>query len=49
MRISVRCGGGKAESIPIKTGITDGRYTEVSGEGLSEGMEVILRTTTPAT
>jgi HlyD family secretion protein len=39
---------GKAESIPIKAGLTDGRYTEVSGEGLSEGMLVILRNNTPA-
>jgi HlyD family secretion protein len=39
---------GKAEPIPIKTGLTDGRYTEVSGEGLSEGMQVILRNNTPA-
>ena len=39
---------GKADPIPIKTGISDGRHTEVSGEVLTEGMEVILRNNTPA-
>ena len=39
---------GKAEPLPIKTGLSDGRYTEVSGEGLVEGMQVILRNNTPA-
>jgi HlyD family secretion protein len=39
---------GKAEPLPIKTGLTDGRYTEISGEGLAEGMQVILRNNTPA-
>ena len=39
---------GKAEPLPIKTGLTDGRYTEVSGEGLVEEMLVILRNNTPA-
>jgi HlyD family secretion protein len=38
---------GKAEPLPIKTGLTDGRHTEVSGEGLSEGMQVIMRNNTP--
>ena len=47
MRISGRRSG-KAEPLPIQTGLTDGRYTEVSGEGLSEGTEVILRNNTPA-
>ena len=27
--------------VPTKTGISDGRNTEVSGEGLTEGMAVI--------
>lgn len=39
---------GKPESIPVKTGLSDGRHTEVSGEGLSEGLPVILRAITPA-
>ena len=39
---------GKAEPIAIKTGITDGRRTEVSGAGLTEGMLVITRSATPA-
>lgn len=34
---------GSPESIVVKTGLTDGRNTEVSGEGLTEGMEVITR------
>ncbi|EWS57246.1 hypothetical protein Y695_04885 [Hydrogenophaga sp. T4] len=28
-------------AMQVKTGISDGRNTEVSGEGLSEGMAVI--------
>jgi len=39
---------GRAESIAVKTGLSDGRHTEVSGEGLSEGLPVITRTSTPA-
>lgn len=39
---------GTAEPIAIKTGITDGRRTEISGPGLTEGMLVITRHTTPA-
>jgi len=32
---------GQPVSVSVKTGISDGRNTEVSGEGLSEGMAVI--------
>lgn len=32
---------GQAVSIPVETGISDGRSTEVSGEGLTEGLSVI--------
>jgi HlyD family secretion protein len=32
---------GQALALNVTTGISDGRMTEVSGEGLSEGMEVI--------
>ena len=39
---------GKAEPIAIKTGSTDGRRTEISGDGLTEGMLVITRNSTPA-
>ncbi|SKA76547.1 HlyD family secretion protein [Prosthecobacter debontii] len=35
---------GKPEAVPVKTGLSDGRYVEVSGEGLEEGMAVITRT-----
>lgn len=33
--------GGQPVAIQVKTGISDGRNTEVSGEGLKEGMAVI--------
>lgn len=33
---------GKPESLPVKLGITDGKNTEVSGEGIREGLEVIV-------
>lgn len=39
---------GLAESINVKLGLTDGRYTEVTGEGLSEGMPIITRANTPS-
>jgi RND family efflux transporter MFP subunit len=32
---------GKPKPIPVKTGATDGMFTEVSGEGIQEGTEVI--------
>lgn len=32
---------GQPVALPVKTGISDGRNTEVSGEGLTEGMAVI--------
>jgi len=32
-------------AMTVKLGLTDGRMTEVSGEGLSEGLPIILRTT----
>jgi hypothetical protein len=28
--------------IPVKVGITDGQSTEVSGENLQEGMEILV-------
>lgn len=39
---------GRAESITVKTGLSDGRHTEISGEGLSEGLLIITRANTPA-
>lgn len=33
--------GGKPERVPVVTGLTDGRFTEVSGEGLKEGDELV--------
>jgi HlyD family secretion protein len=40
---------GQPVAMQVKTGISDGRNTEVSGEGLTEGMAVITeqRTATP--
>jgi HlyD family secretion protein len=40
---------GHPESIAVKLGLSDGRNTEVSGAGLTEGMVVVLRANTPAT
>jgi len=39
---------GKPVEIAVKTGLTDGRNTEVSGEGLTEGVPIIVRSETPA-
>lgn len=33
---------GEPVEVPVQTGLTDGRFTEVSGEGLTEEMEVIV-------
>jgi len=40
---------GRAEPIVVKTGLTDGRHTEVTGEDLSEGLQIITRANTPST
>lgn len=40
---------GHAESIAVHTGLSDGRNTEISGTGLSEGMVIILRANAPTT
>lgn len=39
---------GQPKAIEVQTGITDGTATEISGEGIAEGMEVIVGTTAPA-
>jgi HlyD family secretion protein len=39
---------GKAEPIIVKLGLTDGRHTEVTGDGLSEGLLIITRADPPA-
>ncbi len=36
---------GRPEPLPVRTGLTDGQNTEVSGPGLEEGMQVIAGTT----
>ncbi|HEX2749433.1 MAG TPA: efflux RND transporter periplasmic adaptor subunit [Verrucomicrobiales bacterium] len=33
---------GKPVAIPVKVGMTDGRHTEVSGEGVEEGLAIII-------
>jgi len=40
---------GHAESIAVQLGLSDGRNTEISGAGLTEGMVVILRANAPTT
>jgi HlyD family secretion protein len=32
---------GKPKAIPVKVGISDGQFSEVSGEGLVEGMQIL--------
>ena len=39
--------GGQPESIAVRLGLSDGRHTEVSGDGLTEGMVIVLRASTP--
>jgi len=39
---------GQPEALLVKTGLTDGRNTEISGEGITEGLAIILRANTPA-
>ena len=39
---------GQPASIPVKLGLSDGRDTEISGPGLTEGLLVILRANPPA-
>lgn len=34
---------GKPEPITVKTGLSDGRHTEITGEGLTEGLLIITR------
>jgi len=38
---------GEPEPMTVKTGLTDGRFTEVSGEGVTEGLPVIVRALPP--
>ena len=39
--------GGQVEAIEVRLGLSDGRNTEVSGEGLTEGMVIVLRANPP--
>jgi len=39
---------GHAESIAVQSGLSDGRHTEISGAGLTEGLIVITRSSTPS-
>jgi HlyD family secretion protein len=38
---------GRIELMPVQLGLTDGRSTEVSGPGLSEGLQVVIRANSP--
>lgn len=40
---------GQPVALEVKTGLNDGRQTEISGEGLREGLEIILRANRNAT
>ncbi|WP_038167070.1 efflux RND transporter periplasmic adaptor subunit [Verrucomicrobium sp. BvORR106] len=40
---------GQPVALDVKVGLTDGRNTEVSGEGLKEGLQVIIRANVPPT
>lgn len=40
---------GRPESVAVQVGLSDGRNTEISGAGLTEGMVVVLRVNTPST
>ena len=33
---------GQPKALPVKAGVTDGQFTEVSGEGIQEGIEVLV-------
>jgi HlyD family secretion protein len=35
-------GGGRIAATPVAIGVSDGRATEVTGEGISEGLEVVI-------
>jgi HlyD family secretion protein len=39
---------GQPQAVSVKLGLTDGRYTEVAADGLTEGAPVILRLNSPA-
>jgi HlyD family secretion protein len=39
---------GKPKQVPVITGISDGQFTEVSGEGLAEGMPVLVGVEDPS-
>ena len=38
---------GRPVAVPVTSGLSDGRHTEISGEGLSAGLQVILRQVVP--
>jgi hypothetical protein len=40
---------GKLTPLPVRTGLTDGQSTEVTGPGLSEGTQIIAGATTGKT
>jgi len=47
-RLWVLSADGKLKVFPVQTGLTDGQWTEISGEGIEEGMEAIAGVVTDA-
>ncbi len=41
IRLWILDNAGKPAATPVQTGISDGQYTEISGSGIKEGMQVI--------
>jgi RND family efflux transporter MFP subunit len=41
-RVWIMGADGKPKAIVVKTGLSDGNFTEISGEGLTEGMEILV-------
>ncbi|HXV64378.1 MAG TPA: efflux RND transporter periplasmic adaptor subunit [Vicinamibacteria bacterium] len=51
-RLWIRGADGKLSMVRVTTGLTDGQWTEISGEGIEEGMEAVagvITEQTPAT
>lgn len=51
-RLWIHDADGKLSMVPVTTGLTDGQWTEISGEGIEEGMEAVsgvITEQTPAT
>jgi HlyD family secretion protein len=47
-RLFIEGQDGKLQAVRVKTGITDGTFTEVTGEGVREGLKIIAGSNAPA-